>query len=170
MRHLILLLATSIALLVGKTESAWGYPIVGQQVPFRSFVFPIMSPRKSSPFGTRVHPKLRYVRHHDGVDLAAPSSSPIRAVADGVVVFADPYAGYGNLIVVKHPNGVTTHYGHCQAIKVKPGNRVTAGQIIGLVGSTGLSTGPHLHFEVRKDGHAYDPEALLPGLAIEARG
>lgn len=86
------------------------------------------------------------------------------------MVFADPYAGYGNLAVVRHVSGITTHYGHLQAIKVKIGETVRAGQIIGTLGSTGSSTGPHLHLEIRRDGRALDPLEVLPGLKAEAEG
>ncbi len=94
----------------------------------------------------------------------------IRALSAGLVVFADPYAGFGNLVVIQHKNGVTTHYGHCSVLRVKPGQRVNPGQIIATVGSTGLSTGPHLHLEVRVNGEALDPLEVIPSLASEAEG
>lgn len=140
------------------------------QLPFASFVYPILAPRVSSNFGSRTHPVLRYVRHHDGIDLAAPEGATIRAIDAGRVVYADPYAGYGNLIVIQHKTGITSHYGHCSIIKVKPGALVKAGEVIGLVGKTGLVTGPHLHFEIRVNGIAQDPQKFLPGLAMEAQG
>lgn len=134
------------------------------------FVYPLMGPRMSSDYGKRVHPIKRVTRHHDGIDLAAPRGAPIRAIAGGLVIYADPYAGYGNLIVVQHNNGFTSHYGHCETFRVKTGERIAPGQVIGTVGSTGISTGPHLHFEIRFNGKTYDPERLLPGLADEAEG
>ena len=85
-------------------------------------------------------------------------------------MFADPYAGYGNLIVIRHPSGLTSHYGHLQQIKVKIGDTVRAGQIIGLLGSTGSSTGPHLHLEIRKEGSSLDPMKIIPGLHAAAEG
>ncbi|MCB0311199.1 MAG: M23 family metallopeptidase [Bdellovibrionales bacterium] len=130
----------------------------------------MMAPRLSSKFGDRYHPIKHAVRHHGGVDLAAPVGAPIRAVADGIVVFSDPYAGYGKLVVITHSNGLTTHYGHCHELRVAPGTRVKAGQIIATVGSTGRSTGPHLHFEVRKNGKALDPMKFLPNLTSPAEG
>ena len=145
-------------------------PLPGAYLPLASFVYPVMDPELSSRFGKRRHPVKRAVRHHKGVDLAAPADSPIRAVSGGRVVFADPYAGYGNLIVIMHDKRVTTHYGHCAKIKVKPGQKVKAGQIIGTVGSTGLSTGPHLHFEIRVDGKAKNPLEYIPDLAKGAAG
>ena len=85
-------------------------------------------------------------------------------------MFADPHKGYGNLVVVQHNNGVTSHYGHCDKISVRPGQRIESGQVIGTVGSTGMVTGPHLHFEIRRNGIALDPEQMLPNLADEAEG
>jgi len=145
-------------------------PPVYADVPFTEFVYPVMAPRKSGDFGQRKHPIVMAIRHHSGIDLAAPTGAPIRAVAEGVVVFADPYAKYGNLIVIDHGSEITTHYGHCHTIKVEPGAKVSAGQIIGTIGSTGGSTGPHLHFEVRVSGLPKHPEKYLPGLAIEGAG
>jgi murein DD-endopeptidase MepM/ murein hydrolase activator NlpD len=91
-------------------------------------------------------------------------------VKGGVVVFADPYAGYGNLVVLQHANKVTTHYAHCESIRVRPGQHVNAGQIIATVGNTGHSTGPHLHFELRVNGESIDPELVFPNLAEKAQG
>ena len=138
--------------------------------PFPSFVYPVMNPRKSSSFGGRLHPVLHYLKHHNGIDLAAPSGSQIRAIAGGTVVFADPYAGYGNLVVVQHTNGITSHYGHCDKISVRPGTKVKPGQIIATVGETGITTGPHLHFELRLNGIPQNPEQYLPGLVEAAAG
>ena len=135
-----------------------------------TFVYPVMGPRVSSSYGNRRHPLRKVKHHHQGVDLAAPSGAPIRAVADGQVMFADPYAGYGKLVVIQHDGGLTSHYGHCARILVQPGTHVRAGDIIGTVGSTGISTGPHLHFELRKSGKSLDPERLLPGIADSAEG
>jgi len=133
-------------------------------------VYPVMSPRKSSPFGPRNHPIHKVRRHHNGVDLAAPERAPIRAIKQGVVVFADPYGGYGNLIVVQHLNGYTSHYGHCFDMTVQPGDKVKAGQIIGSVGSTGAVTGPHLHFEIRRNGSPKNPEQFIPALGEKGKG
>lgn len=135
-----------------------------------SFVYPLMAPRLSSAYGERIHPIRRFSHNHQGIDLAAPPGSPIRAIAGGTVVFADPYQGYGNLVVVRHNLRMTSHYAHCQRIAVNPGQQVQAGQIIAYVGSTGTSTGPHLHFEVRVNGKPVNPERFIPGLASEADG
>lgn len=136
----------------------------------QGFVYPVMAPRRSSGYGMRIHPIRRYSRLHRGIDLAAPIGSPIRAVKGGIVVFADPYAGYGNLVVLQHADKVTTHYAHCESLRVRPGQRVNAGQIIATVGNTGHSTGPHLHFELRVDGESIDPERVFPNLAEKAQG
>jgi len=135
-----------------------------------SYVYPLMAPRVSSGFGLRIHPIRRFSRDHQGVDLAAPIGSPIRAISAGTIVFADPYQGYGKLVVIKHNHGITSHYAHCDKLRVNPGQRVKAGEIIAYVGSSGLSTGPHLHFEIRYNGRAINPETLIPGLASEAQG
>ncbi len=135
-----------------------------------AFVYPVMGPRMSSDFGIRKHPVKKVRRHHDGIDLAAPVGAPIRAIADGQVMYADPHGGYGKYIVIRHLNGFTSHYGHCDKMEVTPGATIVAGQIIGTVGSSGVSTGPHLHFEIRRDGAAQDPEKYLPGLADQAAG
>lgn len=138
--------------------------------PQANLVYPLLGTKISSDFGNRRHPIYRSVRHHDGVDLAAPDSSPVRAISDGVVVFADPYKGYGKLVVVKHQNGLTSHYGHLESIAVGPGQRIKAGALLGRVGHTGRVTGPHLHFEVRINGKAQDPQKYIPGLALQSDG
>ncbi|MCB0310708.1 MAG: M23 family metallopeptidase [Bdellovibrionales bacterium] len=138
--------------------------------PPTSFVYPLLGTRISSQFGKRTHPIRQVTRHHGGIDLAAPMDSPIRSVAPGTVIFADPYKGYGKLVVVRHTGGMTTHYGHCSEIRVKPGEKVSAGQIIARVGQSGLATGPHLHFEVRLNGKPQNPEGYIPGLATRAEG
>jgi murein DD-endopeptidase MepM/ murein hydrolase activator NlpD len=135
-----------------------------------TYVYPLMGPRLTSDFGLRSHPIRKISRHHDGVDLAAPEGAQVRSIQSGLVVFADPHGGYGNLIVVQHSGGVTSHYGHCKTINVKTGQRVRAGQLLGTVGSTGRVTGPHLHFEIRRNGKVLDPEAILPGLAVVGEG
>lgn len=135
-----------------------------------AYVYPVMGPRMSSDYGVRKHPIKKVTRHHHGMDLAAPLGAPIRAIADGQVMYADPHGGYGRLIAIKHSDGFSSHYGHCASMTVAPGERVKAGQIIGTVGSTGISTGPHLHFEVRYRGEPRDPETVLPGIAELANG
>ncbi len=142
----------------------------GDNYALNAVVYPVMSPKFTSSFGHRNHPVLKAKKHHQGVDLAAPVGAPIRAIQEGVVVFADPYSAYGNLIVIKHNNGLTSHYGHCAKIEAKIGSKVKAGEIIGTVGKTGRVTGAHLHFEMRDNGKALDPEQYLPALRNPAEG
>ncbi|MBW2619335.1 MAG: peptidoglycan DD-metalloendopeptidase family protein [Deltaproteobacteria bacterium] len=117
--------------------------------------------RLSSPFGLRQHPIKGDIRMHNGIDIAAPEGSPIRAATGGKVVFSGWREGYGRLIEIDHGGGLVTRYGHNQENLVQLGEVVQPGQIIGRVGQSGLSTGPHLHFEVRRDGQPLDPVALL---------
>jgi murein DD-endopeptidase MepM/ murein hydrolase activator NlpD len=136
-----------------------------------SFVYPLMGPRESSQYGLRRHPIKRKLRHHhDGIDLAAPKGAAIRAIAAGRVMYSDPFGGYGNLVVIKHESGLTSHYGHCDSLKVRVGQFVRPGDIIATVGNTGRSTGPHLHFEIRRNGEPQHPERILPGLADPTLG
>jgi murein DD-endopeptidase MepM/ murein hydrolase activator NlpD len=102
----------------------------------------------------------RWGRMHEGIDIAAPSGTPIRAAAAGTVIYAGWMGGYGNLVIIDHGNGLATAYGHQSAIYVGGGS-VSQGTVIGAVGSTGNSTGPHLHFEVRVNGSPVDPMGYL---------
>ena len=113
--------------------------------------------RISSPFGFRIHPKLGYRRMHTGMDFAASYGSPIRAADSGTVIFAGWYGGYGYAVIINHGKGITTLYGHSSKLYVSEGESVKRGQAIAAIGSTGLSTGPHLHFEVRKNGKPVNP-------------
>ncbi|MCS7223932.1 MAG: peptidoglycan DD-metalloendopeptidase family protein [Armatimonadetes bacterium] len=113
--------------------------------------------RLVSGFGYRVHPIYRRVKFHYGVDLAAPHGSPIYAAADGEVVYSGWRRAYGNTVIIDHGDGLATLYAHCSAILVREGQIVRKGQVIARVGSTGLSTGPHLHFEVRRFGQPMNP-------------
>ncbi|HHO51831.1 MAG TPA: M23 family metallopeptidase [Deltaproteobacteria bacterium] len=113
--------------------------------------------RITSRFGPRLHPILGTWQRHDGIDIAAPRGSAIHSAAAGIVRSAALQGGYGNLVVLDHGGGVETRYAHCDAISVEVGQRVEAGEILGTVGSTGRTTGPHLHFELRHDGVAVDP-------------
>jgi murein DD-endopeptidase MepM/ murein hydrolase activator NlpD len=113
--------------------------------------------RITSPFGYRVHPILGVRKMHTGVDIAAAKGTPIHAAASGAVVSAGWVRGYGNCIVLDHGGGLGTLYGHCSKLAVSAGQSVKAGEVIGYVGMTGLATGPHLHFEVIKNGRQVDP-------------
>ncbi|MEH2063146.1 MAG: peptidoglycan DD-metalloendopeptidase family protein [Nostoc sp.] len=115
----------------------------------------------SSPFGWRIHPILGYRRFHAGLDFAASYGSTIRAADSGRVIFAGWYGGYGRAAIIDHGNGMTTLYGHTSELYVTEGQAVERGQAIAAVGSTGFSTGPHLHFEVRRNGTPVDPANYL---------
>ncbi len=120
-----------------------------------------VSGRISDRFGLRRHPILGVERMHNGLDIAAPEGTPVRAAADGRVTFAGWKEGYGYFVEIDHGDGLVTRYGHNRENSVEVGQRVARGQIIAKVGSTGLSTGPHVHFEVVRNGRPTDPLALL---------
>ncbi len=116
--------------------------------------------RMSSQFGVRRHPILGYRRLHAGVDYAARHGTPIMAVSDGVVTYSGRHGGHGNYVRIDHGGRLGSGYAHMSSIAVSSGTRVRAGQVIGYVGSTGLSTGPHLHFEVYQGGRAVNPTSV----------
>lgn len=115
----------------------------------------------SSGFGVRADPFTGRTAFHEGVDIASRFGSQIKAMGGGVVSFAGEKEGYGIAVEINHGNGYTTRYAHCKTILVRVGDRVTKGQDIALVGTTGRSTGPHLHFEVLRDGKAINPSSFL---------
>jgi len=117
--------------------------------------------RVSSRFGKRLDPLTHKHRDHHGVDIAAARGSSIRAARPGQVTFAGRQGGYGNLVIIDHGNGMETRYAHCDRILVREGDTIQGDTAIATVGSTGRSTGPHLHFEVRKDGSAVDPTTWM---------
>ncbi len=116
----------------------------------------------TSPFGERVHPIFGTVRSHFGIDFNGNRGDPIAAAASGTVLTAGWMNGYGNTVVISHGNGFSTVYAHQTDLAVSAGQAVVGGEVIGWVGSTGWSTGPHLHFEVRVEGIAVDPDPYLP--------
>jgi murein DD-endopeptidase MepM/ murein hydrolase activator NlpD len=118
--------------------------------------------RISSRFGMRRHPVLRFTRLHAGIDFAAPSGTPILAAGAGRIVEAGFNGGYGRWIKISHANGLATGYAHLSRIApgVRRSARVRQGQVIGYVGSSGLSTGPHLHFELHKNGRPVNPLSM----------
>ena len=135
---------------------------------------PVNGSRLSSGFGMRLHPVLGYSAMHRGVDFAAPVGAPILAAGDGTVERAGPFSTYGNYVKIRHANGYETAYAHMSRVAVAAGARVRQGQIIGYVGETGRATGPHLHYEVMKNGDQINPMALqvpngrnLTGRALE---
>lgn len=118
-------------------------------------------PELSSGFGTRLDPFTRGIAMHTGLDFRGDTGDPVRVTAPGRVVSAEWSGGYGNMVEVDHGNGLTTRYGHLSAILVSPGDWVDRGATVGRLGSTGRSTGPHLHYETRIDGEAVDPLRFL---------
>ena len=117
----------------------------------------------TSPFGWREHPILGEARMHAGVDIAAEPGTPVRAPADGLVVFSGEKEGYGKVIVIDHGYGISTLFAHNSKLFANVGLHVKRGQMISQVGSTGMSTGPHLHYEVRKNGMPVNPTAFFHG-------
>jgi murein DD-endopeptidase MepM/ murein hydrolase activator NlpD len=117
--------------------------------------------RITSDFGGRRDPVNGRHRFHEGIDIAAPKGTPIQAAAAGTVIYAGRNGGYGNTILVEHADGRTTRYAHADSLMVNAGDTVEAGQTIAAVGSTGHSTGPHLHFEVMENGRHVSPLKVL---------
>jgi murein DD-endopeptidase MepM/ murein hydrolase activator NlpD len=115
----------------------------------------------SSGFGERVDPFTGGEEFHEGIDFAAPQGTRIHAVAAGIVTVAGPHGGFGNMIQIDHGNGYATRYGHAYQVLVHVGETVQRGDVIGLVGNTGRSTGPHVHFEVLKNGREVDPARFV---------
>lgn len=174
--------APAPAVVVSKAGDALGRPIDFSRVVSRgerqtripggaaiggSGVGPSMRPLASavltSGFGLRRHPLLGGIRLHSGLDLAAPAGTAVVATSDGVVSVADWSGGYGLLVAVDHGGGVQTRYGHLSRMNVAGGQPVRKGDVIGFVGSTGRSTGPHLHYEVRLGGQAMNPAMFMSG-------
>ena len=122
-----------------------------------AFIWPV-SGSLNSGFGPRGS------SFHDGVDIAAPEGTPIRAVEHGEVIYSDQLRGYGNMVILRHSGGIVSVYAHNQANLVRDGQQVARGEIIARVGSSGRVTGPHLHFEIRKNNLAQDPMLYLPQL------
>lgn len=118
---------------------------------------PVDGARTTSNYGMREHPVLGGLRAHKGIDLAAPIGTPVYATADGVVERADRFSSYGLYVAIDHGAALETRYAHMSRLAVAAGERVKKGEVIGYVGTTGRSTGPHLHYEVRVDGQAVNP-------------
>lgn len=138
-----------------KARSSYTNPLGTGQLAFPS------KGKITSNFGWRTHPLLGKSRFHNGIDFGASYGSTIRAADGGRVIFAGWYGGYGYAVVINHGDGLATLYGHSSKLYVKEGQTVQRGDAIAAVGSTGLSTGPHLHFEVRKNGEPVDPSKYL---------
>jgi murein DD-endopeptidase MepM/ murein hydrolase activator NlpD len=127
---------------------------------------PVTNMDFSSHFGLRRAPTRGASRNHKGVDIRGPVGSPIYATADGLVGRAQWVAGYGKFVELEHGNAIQTRYGHMSALNVVPGQRIRQGDLIGFMGSTGRSTGSHLHYEVRVAGEAVNPSAFLPAMTV----
>ena len=143
-----------------KYQQAAGGIDTSQLQPDAEFMKPAPG-RYTSGFGTRIDPINGSSSVHPGLDIAGKTGAPVEAAGDGIVTHAGPAGTYGNLVMIKHPDGLETRYAHMSAINVKTGDHVKTGDNIGAIGATGRVTGPHLHFEVRKDGKALDPRPYL---------
>ncbi|MFM5916429.1 MAG: peptidoglycan DD-metalloendopeptidase family protein [Novosphingobium sp.] len=152
----------------GKPEAQllrWGkdgqfYEASGMGQQRSGLIMPVIGGHITSGFGLRRHPILGYSRLHAGIDFGAAYGSPIYAVSDGTVSFAGWHGGHGNYVRLEHGGGFGTGYGHMSRIAVSSGSHVRAGQVIGYVGSTGLSTGPHLHYELYRGGAPVNPATV----------
>jgi murein DD-endopeptidase MepM/ murein hydrolase activator NlpD len=127
--------------------------------------WPVNGGHITSFFGNREHPRSGARQFHTGVDIAAESGRPVKATADGIVSFADWSGGSGNLVAIEHGFGFSTYYAHNRKLNVRIGQTVKRGDVIGYIGSTGNSTGPHVHYEVWKDGKPLNPSGYLDGRA-----
>lgn len=146
-----------------RTGIAAPAPIASVSVPSR---MPLDSATLTSDFGMRTHPVLGGRRNHKGIDLAQPTGTPVYATADGVVGKAEWFSSYGNYIQIEHGGEMQTRYAHLSGYAVAGGEQVRKGQLIGFVGSTGRSTGPHLHYEVRIAGEAVDPTPYMVDMQL----
>ena len=140
-------------------------PRVTVSVPSR---MPVDGVKLTSAFGMRDHPILRQRRRHNGVDLAAPTGTPVYATADGMVEMAQYYGSYGNYVQIGHGGDMETRYAHLSSYTVRDGEQVRKGDLIGYVGSTGRSTGPHLHYEVRVSSEPVNPIPYMVAHSLEA--
>ncbi len=139
--------------ILGRLDQVNLYRMAVEKTPF---AMPLKAAfRYSSGFGKR------WGRMHEGTDMAGPTGTPIYATADGVVVHAGKSSGYGNLVKIRHQFGIETRYGHMSKIRVTVGQKISRGDRIGDMGSTGRSTGPHLHYEVRVDGTPVNPMTFI---------
>lgn len=139
------------------------YPISGGQGSGKStgsMIWPLDGPI-TSPFGWRTHPIFGTSKYHSGIDIGGDYGLPVVAADGGVIIYAGWISGYGNAVIIDHGNGVSSLYGHNESLAVSEGQNVSQGQLIAYCGSTGYSTGPHVHFEVRENGSPVDPHNYL---------
>lgn len=148
--------------LIRQNRSALSYSANPIKYTGGKFVWPVpASQRITSYYGYRIHPVYKTKKFHSGIDIGAPYGVDILAAADGTVTLATTNGGYGKCIIINHGSGISTLYGHNSTLLVSVGSKVTKGQVIAKAGSTGVSTGPHLHFEVRINGSTTDPLQYL---------
>ncbi|AEI37848.1 MAG: M23 family metallopeptidase [Zymomonas mobilis subsp. pomaceae] len=134
-----------------------------------NFIVPV-SGRITSPFGYRYHPILGITRFHKGIDISGPYGTPIKAAADGQVIYAGQRSGYGNFILIDHGRGIETAYGHMSRLFAHQGQYISQGQMIGQIGSSGLSTGPHLHYEVHYNNTPINPNNFVSASYYQLAG
>jgi len=146
------------------------YDLQGKALRRAFLKSPLAFSRVTSGFAMRVHPISGKWKQHKGIDFAAPTGTPIRATGDGVIEFAGNAGGYGNMVVVRHGSVYSTAYAHMSRITARRGAHVTQGEIIGYVGSTGWSTGPHLHYEFRVNNEARNPDSISVPHAVALAG
>jgi murein DD-endopeptidase MepM/ murein hydrolase activator NlpD len=140
------------------TEIAPAAPASPERTPgFETFLWPVQGTINSG-FGPRG------MSFHDGIDIAAPEGTPINAIEDGEVIYSNQLRGYGNMVILRHAGGIVSVYAHNESNLVREGQTVARGEVVATVGSTGRVSGPHLHFEIRKNNAAQDPLRYLPQL------
>lgn len=145
-----------LEVLIQRVQSSGGGPTVAIARSLAGFIWPARGVFTSG-FGVRRHPIFRIRRMHTGQDIAAPYGTSVQAAAEGQVIYTGWFGGYGKIVVIDHGQGISTLYAHLSSILARDGVRVRRGQVIGRVGSTGYSTGPHVHFEIRVNGRPIDP-------------
>lgn len=150
-------------------KASAGQAGVPAQIGSGGLAWPTPGAAVSGNVGPRIHPVYGYRSCHTGTDIGAGSGSPIQSAADGVVVSVENGGPYGLHTLIQHGSGISTMYAHQSSVSVSPGQRVRRGQVIGSVGSTGWSTGPHLHFEVHVNGTPYDPMGWFGGAKVPVR-
>ncbi len=155
----------------GRADGKGGYyDLQGKALKKAFLKSPLAFSRVTSGFAMRKHPISGKWKQHKGIDFAAPTGTPIRATGDGVVEMAGRAGGYGNMVVIRHGKSYSTAYAHMSRIAARRGARVSQGDVIGYVGSTGWSTGPHLHYEFRVDNTARDPNSIVVPQAVALAG
>jgi murein DD-endopeptidase MepM/ murein hydrolase activator NlpD len=127
-------------------------------------ILPVGKGYISSDYGMRLHPITKEHKFHRGIDIVPEDSRDAFSIGAGIVIFSGSHGGYGKLLVVKHSDGFTTHYAHLESINYRVGEIVSKGSVIGQIGSSGNSSGVHLHFEIRKSGKPIDPSKIFSSL------